>query len=383
MKVILSLIIMLAMIHPASAIGIGVSPAEIDIYDGLKGYEYTKSLTIFNTGPETTTFSLDASGDIEDWISFYQGDNASIDSVTIEGQSRTNVVIRFILPEDAANGNYSGTVLVQSIPNELDSEDSGSAMAIGASASVNIEVTGEQILGGVVNAIHVDDSEPGYSAQIRTIFKNTGNVVAKPIIKVSILSNGDLISTFVHDESGIAPLASGTILVNWDTTISTIPGDYSAKIDIFLGDELLRSEVIDFKILSVGSLSRQGELTDILIQGEKAPGNLLKVRAYFQNTGDIEADAKFKAEIFRDDVLIDMIESDELTVEKTEKIVLESYFKPVEEGEYLIKGQVIFGGKETPIMDIPLSVEDKAVPGFGVVSLMIAMMVLLLLRRRT
>lgn len=379
MKSLIFLLVLVAMIHPVSAIGIGVSPAEIDIYDGLKGYDYTKSITVFNTGPETTTFTLYATGDIKDWVSFGQND---LNTITINGQDRGSILITLSIPDDAANGNYSGAIVVQSIPEESDEDGSSSSMAIGASTSIKVEVTGEQILDGNVTAIHIDDTEPGYPVKVRTIFKNTGNVIAEPIIKITVLKHGELVGTFVHDTTGIAPLASGTIVAGWDTTMSTIPDDYSAMIDIFLGDELLRSERIDFKVLPIGSLSRQGELTDILIQGEQAPGNLLKIRAYFQNTGDIEANAKFKAEIFKDDSLIDIIESDELTVEKNEKIVLESYFKPVEEGEYVIKGKVVFGGKESSLIEVPMSVADKAAPGFGIISSAIALVALLLLRRR-
>jgi hypothetical protein len=73
MKKITALLILIlaAMVQPVLAIGIGISPSEININSGLKGVDYDKTLTIFNTGQEDTNFSLTVEGNISGWANFY------------------------------------------------------------------------------------------------------------------------------------------------------------------------------------------------------------------------------------------------------------------------------------------------------------------------
>jgi len=380
--ILLILLTLFAMVQPAVAIGIGIAPAEINFNNALKGSEYESSITIFNTDSEATNFSLEATGNITDWVSFYNlndYDN-TISSVKIPGNDKVAVVIRIMVPFDAANANYSGSLYVRSIPDTTDKAgETGQSLIIGASTKVMIAVTGDQIIDGNVLGIFTENTEPGYPLKITTRFQNTGNVVVNPKIVVTILQDNNIINSFSHETTSVKPGITQPIIAEWMTTAANIPADYTANIDVLLNGNIIKSDNLSFKILPVGTLTKSGNLTNIYVDGEPAVGNIVKVRGYFKNTGQIETQAKFSAEVYVDNKLTDTISSDELTAPKNEETVLISYLKITEPGDYLIKGKVIYSGKETPVKEVSLKV-GKSIPGFEGISLIAVMLLLVMLR---
>jgi hypothetical protein len=385
-KIAVLLIILIAMTQSAAAIGIGISPSEITINNALKGAEYERGFTVFNTGSEATNFSLSASGDLSDWVSFYavNAPDISITAISIPGNDRASVIVKFQIPGDAANKNYTGALDVRSIPDATTAAGSQQAMIIGASSQVTIVVTGDQIIDGIVKAILIEDIESGYPLKISTRFQNTGNVAVKPGIAVNILKDGDIIHSFTHDSTKVKPATTETIIAEWSTTASNVPGDYTANVTVSLEGRTLKSDNPSFKILPVGTLTRQGNLTDMLIEGEPAVDTIVKVRAYFQNTGQIGTLAKFSGEVYKDSKLIDTLTSDELTVDKSKDAVLISYLKLASPGDYLVKGKVIYSGKETSLKEVSFRVsENKFAPGFeGIFAAIIVLALFLLNRKR-
>lgn len=381
MRKIIMLLTLIAMVQPVVGIGIGISPAEINFNNALKGYEYESSFTIFNTGSEAMNFSLEASGSIIDWVSFYNlndYDN-NISSILIPEKDKSTVVIRIKVPSDAINANYTGSLTARTIPDTDETGGTGQSLVIGASTKVTINVTGDQIIDGKVLGIFTENTEPGYPLKITTRFQNTGNVVVNPKIVITIFQDNNIINSFSHETTSVKPGITQPIIAEWMTTAANIPADYTAKVDVLLNGNIIKSDELSFQILPVGTLTKSGNLTDIYVEGEPAVGNIVTIRAYFTNTGQVETQTKFSAEVYRDNKLIDTISSDELTAPKHQETVLISYLKITEPGDYLIKGKVIYSGKETPIKEISLNV-GKSIPGFEGIYL-IAMMLLLLMFR--
>ena len=382
MKKIIILLTLFAMVQPAVAIGIGIAPAEINFNNALKGSEYESSITIFNTDSEAMNYSLKATGNINDWVSFYNlndYDN-TISSIKIPGNDKAAVVVRIKVPSDAANANYTVSLDVLSISDTTDeAEGSGQSLVIGASSKVTLAVTGDQIIEGNVLGIFTENTEPGYPLKITTRFQNTGNVVVKPKIVVTILQDDNLINSFSHETTSVKPGSTQPIITEWMTTAANIPADYTANVDVLLSGSIIKSEILSFKILPVGTLTQSGNLTNIYVDGEPAVDNIVKVRAYFTNTGQIETKAKFSAEVYRDNKLTDTISSDELTVLKNEETVLIAYLKITEPGDYLIKGKVIYSGKETPVEEVSLKV-GNSIPGFEGIYLIAIMLLLVMFR---
>ena len=370
-----------------AGIGLGISPASITLSDAFKGGTYERTITVFNSGDETGTFGLTAEGECAGWISFYSEDapDTPITEITIPGNDKAKVIVKFDIPEDIANADYTSTIYAQSTPGEMAPAEGAAAQAvIRIPSKVLIQVTGTQILKGTVKSITTMDIEIDFPLKIKVEFQNEGNVIAKPKIAVGITKNGELVDSFVHDETGIKPGEEDTITVLWNTT-GRDTGDYVANVTVSLGEELLATKDLPFKILPFGSLTRQGVLHSLTIEGEPLVNIVVKLAANFENTGEIDTMAKFKGEIFRDGGLVDVMESEEMFVEVGETGKLVDYYKITEAGSYEIKGRVFYAGKETAEKEVSFVVpqpevesEDKKwIPGFEAVLAITALIVVL------
>ena len=345
-------------LFPVIATGIAVTPSHLELSDALRGGEYERNITIYNPDPEITSYTLSASGDAGLWISFFKQDDpiSPVDRVTIPGNENVRMLVKFAIPQDAANGEHKATIIVASVPAEEASGGSGQVVSLAAPVAVTIFVTGNQILSGVVNGINTDDVEVKYPLRIKVQFHNTGNVVATPQITVEITTqDGTAINHFTSSEFNVKPEKHETIPLEWDTT-GRDPGDYIANVSVVLGDAIIKQEQLNFAILPVGTLTRSGSLTELKFGGEPSLGILTAIQATFVNTGQIDTKAKFVGEVYHNDTLIDTLQGEELLVATGNIELLKAYFRPDQQGEYRIKGYVIYEGKKTEEKEISFTI---------------------------
>jgi len=391
MAAALAVFLILSLCFTANAgIGLGISPASITISAAFKGGTYERTITVFNSGDETGTFELTAEGECADWISFYKPEepNTPITEVTIPGKGKAKVLVKFDIPADIANANYTATIYARSIPEGGEEEGAVAHAVIRIPSKVLIQVTGTQILKGSVKSITAADTEVGYPLKIKVVFQNEGNVIAKPKIAVTITKTGEgvvVVDRFVHEKTGIKPGKEGIIKVLWNTT-GRDTGDYIANVTVSLGDEdeVLATKDLHFKILPLGSLTRRGVLHSLAIEGEPLVNIVIKLVANFENTGEIDTMAKFRGEIYHEDDLLDVLGSEEMFVESGETAKLVSYYKILEPGNYTIRGRVLYAGKETEEKEVSFSVPvpeveelgeaKNGIPGFEAVFAIIALL---------
>jgi len=348
-------------LFPVVATGIAVTPSHLEISDALRGGEFERNITIYNPDPEITSYTLSVSGDAGLWISFFKQDDPTspVDRVTIPGNENVRILVKFTIPQDAANGEHKATIIVTSVPAEEASGGSGQVVSLAAPVAVTIFVTGNQILSGVVNGISADDVEVKYPLRIKVQFHNTGNVVATPLITVKIATqDGTTINNFTSSEFNVKPQKHETILLEWDTT-GKEPGDYIANISVTLGDSVIKQEQLNFAILPTGTLTRSGSLTELIFEGEPGLGVLTMIQATFVNTGKIDTKAKFIGDVYHNGTLVDSLQSEELLVAVGNMELLKSYFKPDQPGEYRIKGYVIYEGKKTEEKEISFTITEN------------------------
>jgi hypothetical protein len=353
-------------ISPSSAYGIGIAPALYEVTDAFRGGEYLRTITVFNPDDNAKDFALRAEDEAGSWIKFYKIDdiNTSINKISIGAKENKAFLAIIKIPLEEGVGKYNATIIAETLPENGTTSGSMSAVLQGRTR-VYISITGDQVIDGEVNSIIADNSETGYPVMINTVFKNTGNVVVKPKIEITILKDNATITSFIHESTKVRPTSNEPIIVEWNTTSKDIPDDYKAKVVVSLDDRVVKADEVSFKILPVGTITRQGNLTSISIEGEPAIDAVAIVKAVFQNTGIIETPAKFSAEVYKDNKLIETLSSDELTVQKYKGIVLTSYLKIISPGKYLIKGKVIYSGKVTPVKEYSFEVSDnKSLPGF-------------------
>jgi hypothetical protein len=402
LEIILAVLVVMALSQSVAALGLAVSPPTIEIRNALKGGEYERTITIFNSDEEACTYSLGSIGEMKEWIQFYALDDlhTPINEIMIPGNDKEPCVVTFNIPEDTATGNYTSTIYVETIPTE-GPEGTGQVVKLKMSTDVLITVTGTQILTGTVKSITTTDTEIKYPLRIKVEFQNTGNVVAKPDVAVKITQDGTIIDEFTHRETGVNVNSREIIPVEWDTT-GKESGGYEATVTVSLGGEVLSTAELQFTLLPVGTLSRHGDLTEIAYEGEPSIGKALRIIATFANIGEIETKAKFTGEVYVDGDLVDTIASEELLVPTGEAGALIAYLKIETDGSYTIKGPVVYEGKTTETKELSFVVETtleqepesepeeqkstQGIPGFGamgaIMAIAIAMGYLLYRRRK-
>jgi hypothetical protein len=178
----------------ASALGLGIAPAKLEIADALRGTQYDRMITVFNPDPVEINVTFGQGGNIDGWAGFYQLDNPSVrvDTLLIPAKGEVKVLVRFSIPEDTASGKYTGTVYAETVPDEEDKIEAGILAKLQAPAIVTITVIGEEIISGTVHDISVMDIETSYPLRIKVDFANTGNVWATPDIQAKIKKAGDV-----------------------------------------------------------------------------------------------------------------------------------------------------------------------------------------------
>ena len=323
------------------------------------GGEYRNGLIIFNTGDRTTDFTVTAEGEAGSWLSFsYQG--GPFEYITVPSGGNGAFEVTAAVPGDAANGVYSARVMVTSAP----SGASGVGVLVAAFSKLTITVSGTQVLSGEVTGFSLDDQETGFPMMMQVFFNNTGNVAVSPSIDVTIDWAGNTVDSFNYSETEVGPSQKATIDVNWDTTGQAL-GDYEAKVRVSLDGEEIYTSNLSFKILPLGSLTRSGELREVSAAGTPRVGRLLKIEGVFANTGEADVLAKLTGEIYYDSSLVEILESDEVLVNRAQQAILAAYFTPEQEGAYTVKAQVHFSGKKTEIMEVTFEV---TVPQAGTVA---------------
>ncbi len=197
----------------AAAIGIGIAPNTMEISSALRGTDYDRPLSVFNTGDSANNYSLSANGEAGGWISFYEisDTEAPVNVTSIDGKSKRSFIVRISVPDDAPSGTYNATISAKTIPNSDSTNNSISAVLL-AKTFVELDVTGEQIVDGAVSTITIEENtEPGYPLRIGTSFKNTGNVMASPEVSVSIEKDGEAVSRFTYTDVKVKPSMTETI----------------------------------------------------------------------------------------------------------------------------------------------------------------------------
>jgi len=383
-KILVTLIVMTLSFNAVSALGLALAPSEIQIDNGLKGTEYVKTLVIINTGDSPMIYSLNSSGDMVTWISYYEMTDLEqqISSIKIDGKDKRTLAVKIRIPDDAANGNYSSSLVAESTPEDV---ESGSAVKLKMSSLLNVSVIGDEILSGIVKSITISDTEESYPLIINVEFQNNGNVIATPLIESKIYSKVNpeiLIDNIIFAQEEVRLNEKKVIQVSWDTRGQSF-GDYTAEITVSLGGKVLQTTNKYFEILPLGTLSRSGQITEIYITGDQSINNPVKINADFINTGRINAQAKFFGEIYNKDKLIDTIQSEESIVPISGTKTFSGYFTPESSGNYVIKGKVVFGGKETDIVEYPFEVKgDKSIPGFEGIYLLMMLLALFAVNRK-
>jgi hypothetical protein len=350
--------------------GIGVGPAVLILEDALRGAEYNRTIFLYNYNNFDANITLNPTGEVSGWLTFYSinNTNQSIKYVIVPKQNFTKILIRINIPENISNGLYSGTVFATLLPEDVNISNMSTTVTLKMPIELSINVTGVQDLNATIESIVVEKTEIGYPLNIKIGITNTGNVIARPKIIINITKDDVYVDRIVYQKDNIPPGEFKQIIVAWNTT-NMVAGTYIGNLTILLGKKTLLTKDVTLRILPQGSLTSSGELVDLKYEGTPAKGKTIKIIAKFKNTGQLRTSAKFVGEVYLNEQLHDVLESQELIVEKYSTRILKTYLKINEEGRYIIKGYVVYSGKTTNVkklviqVGLPLSISPILIGG--------------------
>ncbi|MFQ6026538.1 MAG: hypothetical protein ACE5Q6_03365 [Dehalococcoidia bacterium] len=356
---LLAIGLMLVGVLPAAADGVSIYPASVQYEEALRGGEYFKTIGVVNNDDIEHTFSLEAAGPLAPWLSFVEAEDRTkeIHSMSAPANARVTALVRLRVPQDAANGTYQGILRTITQSSTDQASATGATVGVGAELVVAVTITGEQKINGSLIDASVIDIEIGFPMRLKSTIQNSGNVQVNPDITLEVLdASGALVQerTFPSVES-IFPNEIKTLTHELDSE-GMEAGDYTARASVSFGDLRLGSQINQFSILPIGSLTRKGDLKSLNLVVQPDPGGLGKLDALFVNIGQIDTRAKFLGELYFGGQLKDVLSSEELLVPVGQEVTLASFIRADEAGEYTVKGKVNYEGKETEIRELQFSV---------------------------
>lgn len=249
-----------ASFQSVSAIGMMTKP--IVAKDILRGQEILVTLTLLNSENKEATYGLKAQGKIANWVSFYKIEDKNlknpITEIKMPIKDFMDVKVKFSVPKDMPNGEYTGEVLAfLASSGEIKNDEASVNVSQQVSRKVKITVTDKEIVQLKTAFIPAEyDVQQGKPLKIRVLYDNQGNVAVKPDLQLKILKSGitvyNVIFPYPEEKEAIRALTAKEISpIEWQT-IGQENGNYSAEFKVLINDKEIQSESFDF---SIGYLS--------------------------------------------------------------------------------------------------------------------------------
>lgn len=344
----LTLMIFLFVASNVYAASISISPSSL-VFELYRGETSEAELTISNPSDEALNFRLEAE-ELPGWFSFSEQEG------TLPAGSTRQIAVKAEPPLDASNGEYSTFITAH-----FEEEGSGQELALNLAASIKakLKISGKQVVDLQVRDISVGSTEQGMPLVFIAELKNNGNVRASPFAEISIRKNSRQITRQSAELPELLPGSAQKPQINLSTE-DLEPGNYTASVSIMLSNRKINERQLNLTILPYGTFTRAGRFVKLSMDEKPEIGKISKLTAQFANTGSIAARVKLLTEVYLEDELTGVIESEELLVNPSETAELESYFSPESTGSYTLISKVSFEGKQSKPAKLEFAVASNS-----------------------
>ncbi|MBN2421940.1 hypothetical protein JXB41_01825 [Candidatus Woesearchaeota archaeon] len=375
------LIVLFVFIIPDSlASGLGISPSSVNFKEVRKGGYAEASVFLSTTSNENIYVMPEYYGEIKDWL------NVS-DEIILNSSAVKEVVVSIKPPEDIMNGIYEGKVSFMASPGKNEAYI-GSSLIATVSLKIKIEIIGEEIIKCNVGAVEIEPMEEDSNIILHADVKNEGNVRIKPEFNLDVWKGNELIFSEdfnVNEEV----LPTQTKRVSYEIEVHDLEkGDYLGEI---LAKTCGVEKDVLFRVQEKGSITDEGELLRIEVNNNTLKEKeILPVKAVFKNTGKRTVTARFKGEVYSNNRIIDVIESDSYYVYPGETTEIETFYQANVTGSYEIRGKILYNKKESYGQSAYIEVTEKESSYgsmvkyfiFGLIGLIIIVLTLLIITKK-
>lgn len=327
----------------AEASVIGANKGVITLKNVLKNGYAQEPVTLTTDTDFNLSITYKIEGEIADWLRIEPAEQPFFISKDNSG----TVLVIVEPPGDAKNQRYMGSV--QFLTGALSGPEGqfGTTVRAAINIRLGVDITGQEIVSCSVGGYKLEDVEEGYPLEFYAIVTNSGNVRIKPefILEFWNQDQSELVETFSFTTNeSILPTVQKQIFQSIAHDLDI--GQYWIKIKTPLCQEGAVG-FITASVIERGGVSDKGELIKIENKARAKTGDIIPIDAVFKNLGSRVVSAKFKGTISSGDEIFKIINTDHLDVVPGETAKLRTYFNPVQSGQYIIKGQVLYNKKLT------------------------------------
>jgi len=353
--------LILALMTAQYATAIGVSPGTVAIDNMVRGGYAERTLMLSTAGNQEITFTLQADGEIKDWISFVSNET----QLVLRRKSALPIKVRINVSSNAQGGQHDGRIIITTLYTGNETVNvSGARFMPGLIVRVTLNVTDVIIRGYAIRSLSVKNTEQDYPVEFTLSVENTGNVIVTPNLRITLLDSEmrTLNRTLDYHDTPVLPTIIQQFFIQMPTKGLRLD-DYYANVTSDLGYE----NMLSFKILPQGTyLIFKGILDGMSANTtQTAAGENVNIMASFRNDGDARIEeAKLKAEVYLTSEewdtkkLAGVIEGKPRSVEKGENSTLSAVFTPKQPGTYLLEGVVVYSGKRTDVKTLLINVKE-------------------------
>jgi hypothetical protein len=325
---------------------IAISPAKLQL-EICRGETAESYLLLSNPSDQETRFSLSAD-DYSSWFTYSEQEGILSPWETRE------INLKITPSSDAANGEYETLVSAA-----FDSEQPSGSLPINLATSIKakIIVTGRQVVNLALESVSVDDAEVSAPAVFTLSVMNNGNVRVAPSAEIILKKGG---RTYLRSDFELPEIMAGS-RADYPLNISTDSleaGEYEATLRLRLNSRQIGESMLNLTLKPYGTISRGGNFSALSAAENQVVGQPSKIVAEFHNTASLNERAKLVAEIYKDNILVGTVESEELLARPGETVELSAYFQPESEGIYTIVSKIIFEGAKTDEKILVLDIKE-------------------------
>ncbi len=305
---------------------------------------YAQELVTLTTDIDSNlSITYKIEGEIADWVRieppeqpfFINKNNPGVLAVIIEP------------PSDARNQEYKGSVRFLTGVLAGPQGQFGTAVRTAINIRMGVEVTGQEIVGCRAGGFQLEDAEETYPLEFYAVVTNEGNVRIKPEFELEFWNQDqtEIIETFRFTiNESILPTVQKRIFYSLEHDLDI--GQYWVKISTPLCGNA-GNGFLTMSIIERGGVSDKGELIRIDNEPWVKAGDIVPIDAVFKNLGSRVVSAKLKGTITSGDEIFKIIDTDSLDVMPGETTKIRTYFNPIQEGQYMVKGRVLYNKKLT------------------------------------
>lgn len=335
------------------AVGLGISPSQIQFKnDIIRGTTINRTITLNRSESNSDIlFTIEKNFkpiNAANWITINNNQPITFN----KGENQLLVDIRIEIPQEADNNDYAGSV--RFIANSTNSDDNSVMVNLNALLTINFNISDKIIRDYTINNIEINDFEESYSLPLTISLANEGNVPAQPE-KISIDIYDDQKSSFIEQlkieelskTTALMPFSDGRIRLKINNNITV--GQYWADVKITDKEETLYEKEIIFNVIELDGINRDAIIENLSLSNNKLNKNeTLTITGDITNSGKIKIKPKIVLKIFRNNILIDILDERLDIIDPQAKAQFTFDFTPEESGNYDIIGHAEFSGLTSP-----------------------------------